>query len=100
MLSPAHLDAHPRVVLPRQPGVQYMVEHWRGWLLFLTNGASAHGEHGVMLCPAPRADDLASAEPQPPWCASVDEWVPLVDPTAHGVVLEQVDVMQDTCALL
>ncbi len=43
LLSPTHLDAQPRCVLPRKVGVQYTVEHWGGWLLMLTNAHSSRG---------------------------------------------------------
>lgn len=96
MLSPSHLDSPPRCVLPRQQGLQYMVEHWRGWLLLLTNapGAAHDGEHGVMLCRAPTDAELIAE--QGPWCASASQWVPLISPSVDGVVVEQVDVMDST----
>ncbi|XP_070697693.1 prolyl endopeptidase-like [Pempheris klunzingeri] len=77
-------NLEPLLVQPRQLDLLYHVEHWRSWLIILTNGVPGQ-EYQVMQAPL--------SEP------SMFSWVPLFAPDP-GTAVKDMDVVGDHCVLV
>ncbi|KAM4592194.1 prolyl endopeptidase-like isoform 2-T2 [Odontesthes bonariensis] len=81
-VTTSHLE--PFVVQPRQLDLLYHVEHWRRWLIILSNTGPGQ-EYQVVKAPL--------SEP------SMSSWVPLFAPGPDNVV-KDMDVVGDHCVLV
>lgn len=81
------------LVAPRQPGVQYYVEHWHGWAVAVTNegGAQNYEVRAVPMACAAQAGKGKSGRP-------LREWQVLV-PHRADTVIEDMDMFEWGIAL-
>ncbi|XP_038592764.1 prolyl endopeptidase-like isoform X1 [Micropterus salmoides] len=81
-ITTSHLE--PFLVQSRQPDLLYHVEHWRSWLIILSNTGPGQ-EYQVVQAPL--------SEP------SIVSWVPLYAP-GPGTAIKDMDVVGDHCVLV
>lgn len=73
----------PRLIQKRKSNLLYHIEHWKDWLIILTNTGPGH-EYQVVQ--APLSD------------SSMDSWVPLFVPPP-GITIKDMEVIEDFCVL-